>query len=334
MVHWLIEGLIEHEHEIVMVGSGPKHTRARFVQTYRFPPSGRLGQSLPEVLQAAIAARALQNFNLDLVHDHSLAGPLLALGRSIPTVVTAHGPVAGEFGDYYAQIGQSVSLVAISDAQRRAAPDLPWVATVHNSIPTRDYPFRSRKSDFALFLGRMSPDKGVHLAIDAALEAEVRLIIAGKCSEPSELAYFEEQVAPRLGPGVEWVGEADTHRKKKLLAAARCLLFPIRWDEPFGLVMVEAMACGTPVVALRRGSVPEVVSDGTTGFICDEPDQIATAIKRCDRIDPAVCRAWVERRFDVATMVAGYEHVYRDAIGASGSEWPIRLDPPAPILSG
>lgn len=328
MVYWLVEGLVHRGHEVVLVAAGKNRTSAQFVQTYRLPPSARLGEPLPEVVHAAAAARALDGFELDVVHDHTLAGPLVALGRSIPTVVSAHGPVSGELGGYYANLGNSVSLVAISNAQRRSAPNLPWVATVYNSTPVREYPFRENKDDFTLFLGRMSPEKGVHLAIDAARQANVPLVIAGKCTEPEEHAYFEEQVAPRLGSDVEWLGEADTQTKKDLLSRARCLLFPIQWEEPFGIVMVEAMACGTPVVALAHGSVSEVVKHGTTGYICDNPTQIPAAIARCDAIYPAACRAWVAGKFDVATMVSGYERVYRNAIGRTIAA-PIELTPAA-----
>jgi glycosyltransferase involved in cell wall biosynthesis len=289
---------------------------------------------MPEVVHAAAAARALEALDLDVVHDHTLAGPLVARGRSIPTVITAHNPVASEFGDYYSHLGDSVSLVAISDAQRRSAPALPWVATVYNSIPVHEYPFREDKDNFILFLGRMSPDKGAHLAIDAARQAKIRLVIAGKCTEPTEHAYFREQIEPRLGPDVEWVGEADTGTKKDLLSHARCLLFPIEWEEPFGIVMVEAMACGTPVVALPHGSVAEVVEHGLTGYICDDPSQLAAAIADSDAIDPAACRTWVAGKFDVATMVSGYEMVYKNAIAGHAIAAPIQLTPAASSVAG
>jgi glycosyltransferase involved in cell wall biosynthesis len=325
MAYWLVEGLLKRGHDVVLVAAGNNRTNARFVQTYRLPPSARLGDPMPEMVHAAAGARALEALDLDVVHDHTLAGPLVALGRSIPTVVSAHGPVGGELGDYYSHLGESVSLVAISNAQRRSAPHLPWAATVYNSIPVREYPFREDKDDYILFLGRMSPDKGAHLAIDAARQAKTHLIIAGKCTEPTEHAYFKERVAPRLGPDIEWVGEADTGTKKDLLSHARCLLFPIQWEEPFGIVMVEAMACGTPVVALPHGSVAEVVKHGVTGYICDDPSQLAAAIARSEAIDPAACRTWVAGKFDVASMVSGYEMVYENAIAGRSIAGPNQL---------
>ena len=222
-----------------------------------------------------------------------------------------HGPVAGELGDLYAALGDRVELVAISRAQRLFRPDLNWVATVHNAVDVADFPYRTDKQDYVLFLGRMCHDKGVHLAIEAAKEAGRRLVIAAKCEEEPEKAYFEEYVEPRLGPDIEFIGQADGERKRELLTNARCLLLPLLWEEPFGLVMIEALACGTPVVALRRGSAPEVIVDGVTGLICDEPKELAAALGAIDRIDPAMCRRDAERRFDLTVMAQRYEQVYR-----------------------
>jgi glycosyltransferase involved in cell wall biosynthesis len=177
-----------------------------------------------------------------------------------------------------------------------------------------------------LFLGRMSPEKGVVEAIDAARGAGVRLVIAAKCSEAVERAYRDEEVLPRLGPDIDFIGQVDDTQKKDLLARARCLVFPIQWEEPFGLVMVEAMACATPVVALNRGAVPDVVAHGRTGFVCDRLDQLPGAIARVDLIDPALCRAEAERRFDGPAMVAGYEHVYRGILERSLARAAFSLD--------
>jgi glycosyltransferase involved in cell wall biosynthesis len=227
-------------------------------------------------------------------------------------VVTAHGPLAGEMALYYQAICVDTSLVAISDSQRRLAPDLRWASCVHNGIKTADFTFRDSKDDFVLFIGRMNPDKGAHVAIDAAREAGRRIVLAGKLNEPSEQEYFAAQVKPRLGDDAEFVGEADMAAKQELYGAAQCLVFPIDWDEPFGLVMIEAMACGTPVVALNRGSVPEVVVDGVTGFVRDDPAALPQAINETAGLDPAACRRHVEEHFDIAVMTDGYERAYRE----------------------
>jgi glycosyltransferase involved in cell wall biosynthesis len=311
MVHWLTEGLVEAGHDVLVVGAGRHRTSASFVATYDEPQGRRLGEPLPDVMHAAKALNALTSFQPQIVHDHTLAGPLTASARDVPTVITAHGPVDGEIGDYYRALGPGVRLVSISADQRSKGPDLPWAGTVHNAIPVRDYPYRAAKEGFGLFLGRMSPEKAPHLAIEAARRAGLPLVIAAKCNEPAEFRYFEEYVEPLLGSDTEWIGEADTATKKDLLARARCLVFPIQWDEPFGIVMVEAMACGTPVVALRAGSVPEVVDHGTTGWICDTLDEVVDGIRRAGEIDPADCRRAALTGFDLRRMVDGYELVYR-----------------------
>jgi glycosyltransferase involved in cell wall biosynthesis len=308
----LVNTLADRGHEITLVGAGRHRTRAaRFVAVYPEPPSHRLGAPIPEVITAAHAAAVLDDLDVDVVHDHTLAGPLLARGRDVPTAVTMHGAVDDEFGEYVTRLGDTVDVVAISDAQRRRNPEINWVGRVHNAVDPATFPFRADKDDYVLWLGRFHPDKGAHLAIDAARAAGARIVLAGKRAEPCEHAYFEAEVAPRLGRGVDYVGEADAAQKRRLLAGARTLVFPVQWEEPFGMVLVEAMACGTPVVALRRGSVPEVVDSGVTGLVVDHAEELAAALQAVGSIDPAQCRARVEDRFSLDVMAAGYERIYR-----------------------
>jgi glycosyltransferase involved in cell wall biosynthesis len=311
----LVDALVARGHEVTLVGAGRNGTRAqRFVQVFPEPPSQRLGEAMPEVLHAAAAARAVEGLDVDLVHDHCCAGPLLARGRRTPTVVTAHGPVTGEVGDYYRYLGDSIELVAISDAQRRLNPDLNWVGRVYNAIDVGTFPYREDKDDYVLFLGRFNPDKGAHLAIDAARRAGRRIVLAGKLNEAAEKAYFEAEIRPRLGRDAEYVGEADATTKRELFSGARCLVFPIQWEEPFGMVMIEAMACGTPVVATRRGSVPEVVADGETGYVVDDLEDLPARIVAAEELSPAACRRHVRDRFDLPVLAEGYERVYRTLV--------------------
>ncbi len=331
MVAGLVDGLVGRGHEVTLVGAGPAGTRAqRYHAVYQEPPSTRLGQPMPEVVHAAAAAGLLESEDLDVVHDHTLVGPLLARGRAAPTVVTAHGPVSGEPGDYLARLGTSVDVVAISSAQRRLRPDVNWIATVHNGIDVASYPLGDGDGGYLLFLGRFHPDKGAHLAIEAARGAGRRLVLAGKLNEPTEKEYFAAAVEPQLGPGIEYVGEADASTKRELYARAAALLFPVCWEEPFGLVMVEAMACGTPVVALRRGSVPEVVVHGETGVVVDDPRDLARAARTVEGLDRRRCRAHVARHFDTARMVAGYEATYRTL--AEGRDLRLGARPDDPTL--
>jgi glycosyltransferase involved in cell wall biosynthesis len=311
MVYWLVEGLVARGHDVRLVSAGENHSAAHSRQTYAEPPSARMGEALPEVLHAAIASHHLDQLDLDVVHDHSLAGPLTAPERAAATVVTAHGPVEDDLGELYRALGTAgTSLVAISEFQRTLAPELAWAGMVHNAIPVDEYPFQERKEDFCLFLGRVCPEKAPDFAIKAARAAGLPIVLAAKCSEPPEQAYFEERVKPLLGDDTEWFGQADNQQKQDLLARARCLVFPIQWNEPFGLVMVEAMACGTPVVALGRGSVPEVVVDGVTGFVRDDLDELAEAINRTGELDSGACRRHVAEHFDIPVMVSGYENIY------------------------
>ncbi|MCC2592934.1 glycosyltransferase family 4 protein [Tessaracoccus sp. OS52] len=317
----LVDQLVKLGHHVTLVASGEPGTSAQgFVQIYEEPPSHLLGSDvMPELVNAAKTQLALADLELDVIHDHSAAGPLSATARRCPTVVTMHGPVAGTNGEYYRSLGRTIQLVAISGAQRRQARDMNWVGTVHNAVDVASFPFKAEKSDHVLWLGRFSPDKGAHLAIETARRAGRRIILAGKLNETAEREYFDEVIEPLLGPGVEYVGEADAAMKRELFADAACLLFPIQWEEPFGMVMAEALACGTPVVATPRGSVPEIVRPGRTGFIAEDLDGLVQALQRISEIDPAACRADAEARFDLPVMAHGYERVYRRVLARTGS---------------
>jgi glycosyltransferase involved in cell wall biosynthesis len=227
---------------------------------------------------------------------------------------TVHGPLGPPWGDVYARIAQvspRLGLISISLNQRRPRPDLPWVANVPNALELSLYPCKPHRGDYLLFLGRMSPDKGAHRAIAVAFEAGLPLKLAGKCREPMERRYFEEYVEPHLGAQIEYLGEVTHGHKVELLQDARVTLFPIEWDEPFGLVMIESMACGTPVIATRRGAVPEVIDDGRSGIVVDEYTQMPAAIEAADALDPWACRAFVEERFSRGRMVEDYVNAYR-----------------------
>jgi glycosyltransferase involved in cell wall biosynthesis len=318
----LVDSLVGRGHKVTLIGAGNHATRAqRFITTYDMGPADRLGEPMPEMVHAAKVATILDTLDADVIHDHTMVGPLLARGRLTPTVVTAHGPVHGDPGEFYRALGATVQLVAISNAQRASAPDLTWAGTVHNAIRADSFPFRAEKEDYALFLGRFHPEKAPHLAIDAARAAGLPIVLAGKCSEPIERAYFAREIEPRTGKDVTIFGVADSSAKRRLLAHACCMLFPICWEEPFGLVVIESMACGTPVVALRRGSVPELIVHGKTGIIVDEPDQMAGAIALARQLDPAACRKHVEAKFTVGVMAQGYEAVYRQAMTMSPDPW-------------
>jgi hypothetical protein len=196
------------------------------------------------------------------------------------------------------------------------AAELNWIGTVHNALRLETWPFHPDKEDFALFLGRFHPDKAPHLALEAAHAAGLPLVLAGKCAEPLEKQYFDKEVKPRLTGADVVFGVADATAKRDLLSRARCLLFPVQWEEPFGMVMIEAMACGTPVVALRCGAVPEVVKHGVTGLICDTPEELPAALAEVTRLDPAACRAHVAQGFSAQELARGYVRAYRAALAS------------------
>jgi glycosyltransferase involved in cell wall biosynthesis len=313
----LVDALVGRGHEITLVGAWRHATIAqRFIATYQTGFADQRGDRMPELVYAAKVAAVLRAINVDVIHDHTVTGPLVADGRQLATVVTVHGPVDGERAEFYRKLGEDARLVATSDAQRSAAPDLPWTATIRNAIRAEMFPFRTERRDYALFLGRFHPEKAPHLAIDAARAAGVPIVLAGKCSEPDEQAYFRREIEPRIDSRVTIFGGADSKAKRTLLAQAACLLLPVTQDKPFGSVVIEAMVCGTPVVALRRRAVPEPIVHGQTGIIVDDPVDLAHGITQAWQLDPALCRKHVES-FTIQVMAASYEAVYRQALSAA-----------------
>jgi glycosyltransferase involved in cell wall biosynthesis len=210
-----------------------------------------------------------------------------------------------------------VSLVSISNAQRQPLSGVTWAATVYHGLPLDLYPFHPRPGGSLLFLGRISPEKRPDAAIRIACQAGVPLRIAAKIDKVDQ-AYFDTTIRPLLDhPLVEFLGEVDERQKRQLLGEALALLFPIDWPEPFGLVMIEALACGTPVIARRRGSVPEVLRDGVCGFICETDEEMVAAVQRVAQLDRTACRQAFEERFSVQRMAHDYLAVYEQCLTIS-----------------
>jgi len=316
VVSFLTEELVRRGHDVTLFASGDSTTAARLVPVTKH--AARVDASNREDLHAAHVRQLGMVFGhahaFDVIHCHVdfLAFPFTRLVPT-PVVHTVHGrldlpyleAVFGEFRD--------VPVVSISDAQRAplAAVRPWWVATVHHGIPLDLSPFRRGPGRYLAFLGRIAPEKRPDAAIEVALRAGLPLRIAAKV-DPIDREFFEARVKPLLDhPLVEFVGEIDNREKARFLGDAIALLFPIDWPEPFGLVMIEAMACGTPVIASRCGSVPEVVVPGRTGFIADSVEDLVKAVARVHTIDRAECRRYVERRFTVAHMADRYEAVYQ-----------------------
>lgn len=311
----LIDGLVALGHDVTLFGTGTRTgTQARFVSTNPELQYPRLLESMPELVHVTQVNELLTQRSYDIVHDHTSVGPVTASRRSAPTVVTVHSCPVGEVNDYLSKVDEAVSLVAISHAQRRVAPNLNWTTTIHHGIEVPG-PVKPRPSTGpVLWLGRFDAEKGPDLAIEACRKANLPLVLAGKANQRAEWTYLDEIIKPMLGPDVEVVLNAERALTEQLLYDARALLLPIRWEEPFGMVLIEAMAAGTPVVALRRGAVPEVVLHGRTGFVCVEEADLPDALHEVVRLDPAECAAHVRASFSVPLMASRYERVYRRLI--------------------
>jgi glycosyltransferase involved in cell wall biosynthesis len=315
VVSLLSDGLADAGHEVTLFASGDSRTKAKLASVFETAPSELIGRTMPDLRHALACFERADEF--DVINDH--AGPLsFALGGLVATPVlhTVHGPLDGEPGLIYeglAQLAPQVGLISISLNQRRPKPELNWAGNCFNALDLQLYPCKPHRGDYLLFLGRMSPDKGAHRAIAVAMESGMPLKLAGKKQDPRERRYFEELVQPHLSDEIEYLGEVSHGEKVELLQNARATLFPIEWEEPFGLVMIESMACGTPVIATRRGAVPEVIEDGRSGIIVDDYREMPAALERGDALDPLECRRYVEERFAPRRMVEAYLAVYEAA---------------------
>lgn len=310
---WLLaEGLTADGHDVTLFASGDSRTSAKLEAIYPTAPSEQIGRTVPDLRHVLSALERAGEF--DVINDHT--GPLGAvLGALVetPLVHTVHGPLDGEPGELYesiARVAPHVGLISLSYNQRKPKPDLNWVANVLNALDLEHYPCHPHKGDYLLFLGRMNHEKGAHRAIALAMELQLPLKLAGKMREPREREYFEEFVEPHLGNRIEYLGEVNHGMKVELLQNARCTLFPIEWEEPFGLVMIESMACGTPVIATRRGAVPEVIEDGRGGIVVDDWREAPAALLLADELDPVECRRYAEERFAPERMVGDYVRAY------------------------
>jgi glycosyltransferase involved in cell wall biosynthesis len=320
VVATLTDGLVERGHDVTLFACRGSRTSARLA-AYECDPLGTRCQvetplaALPHVLTAY--ARSAE---FDVLHDHTFPfGPALAVARRPPPVIlcTVHVPPAAAYSaPVYRSVSGHVRLVAVSFVQA-ASVDMRIEAVVHNGIRLADFPFRAGKEDFLLFLGRMSPAKGVHLAVETARQLGRRLLLAAKMENAEEIRYFDQVVRPLLTDDVTLLGEVDRARATRLLGAAACTLVPSRPDEPFGLVTVESLACGTPVVALGGGPADEIVDHGVTGFLAADPAEFAAFVPRVRELDPTACRRAAGTRFSAEVMVDAYEAVYRRAVASS-----------------
>jgi glycosyltransferase involved in cell wall biosynthesis len=328
VVSVLTEELVRRGHAVTLFASGDSQTHAELVACC--PRGLRLDQGVRDhvattMLQLGEVYRRAGDF--DVIHNHIdyFAFPFARL-TTTPTITTTHGRLdLAEVQRVYGAFAEQ-PLISISDAQRARLPGVNWLRTVYNGIDLTNFHFRPDPGDYLVFLGRISPEKRPDRAIEIARDVGMRLLIAAKV-DPADQAYYDHAIAPMIRdcPLVEYIGEVDERQKDALLGGAYAYLFPIDWPEPFGLTMVEAMATGTPVIAYRAGSVPEVVVDGVTGFICDSFRGMVDAVARVPDIDRRACRTHVERHFSAAAMVAGYERAYDAVRLHADGAWDTRL---------
>ena len=331
IVHLVTEELVARGHDVTLFASGDSTTAARLrsvtPRPMRYGESSSSGITHAEYLQlanaqAAFAAAAHEEF--DIVHNHAgIEGLVLGATSRVPVVSTMHNPfvpATQPIWDAYPWFHHAVSAASAATFPTRGA-----LPPIHHGIDVASFRFEPDPTEgYLLFLGRFNQAKGADRAIAAARRAGRRLLLAGKI-DPADAGYMERSIEPLIdGDRIRFLGEVDGPAKRELLAGADALLFPIDWDEPFGLVMIEALSAGTPVIALRRASVPEVIDDGRTGFVVDDVDGMVEAIGRIRELDRRTCRAIAEERFSVRRMVDDVEAMYRSVlarveVGAAGA---------------
>jgi glycosyltransferase involved in cell wall biosynthesis len=323
VVHQLTEELVARGHEVVLAASGGSVTSARLVVHHARPPTTELGSVAPD-LEHVLAA-LLTEHDVDVVHDHSgrLGAALVAVG-SRPAVHTVHNGWRADTVGVYELVADQVDLVALSRSQKSLAPTgVRVAAVVHNAVEVPHRPLRAPTPGLLAFVGRASPDKGVLDAIEVARRLGAPLSLCVKVNQADEHAYWEQEVVPALvGVDAHVTLDASHEVVERVLAEAEVVLVPARWDEPFGLVAAEALACGAPVAGYRRGALPEVVAHGRTGVLVEEGDidGLVVAAQRAARLDRGGCRRDMARRFSVAAMTDGYEAVYRGAVRRRGAD--------------
>jgi glycosyltransferase involved in cell wall biosynthesis len=318
VVALLADGLADRGHDVTLFATGDSRTRARLDAAFAEAAGpAAINDPILDTIQALHAFRTPDAF--DVYHVHSPFAPL-AVGAHVdtPVVHTVHGSLTDEVCRLYSFVRDRIRFVAISHSQAATMTGLGPVDVVHNGVDVEAWPFREEKEDFLLFLGRAAPEKGVLRAVMAARRADLPLVLVVKVAHREEVRHWNEDVRPLIPSDAVVVYDVDHDQKVDLLGRARALLFPIDWEEPFGLVMAEAMACGTPVLATPRGAAPEVVADGETGLLLPVEgyeEAVAEALPRLDEISPLACRRRVEEMFSQRSMVEGYEAVFRDAVG-------------------
>lgn len=324
VVSLLTEELVARGHDVTVFATGDSKTAAKLEYVYEKAPSERIGGANFQVEHIHALEAYTHAAEFDIIHDHDgmssrAMGALVRRLLGVPTIVTLHGPADDRSREMYTHVKDDLFFVAISNDQKASYGDLNFVDTIYNAIDIDKYSYKQEQGDYLLWLGRVNPEKGSKQAVQIANELGMKLVFAGKMSEPPEFEYFENEVKPLIGDNVEMVGELDFQTKVDLYAGAYATLFPIQWPEPFGLVMIESMATGTPVVATAMGAAPEVIVDGVTGYLVDNDiGQLVDATRKTGELSRKACREHVEANFTAKVQAARYEAAMQKAIKIAG----------------
>lgn len=313
VVHALTEELVRRGHDVTLFASGDSLTSAKLHAPY--PRSLReahlkdiYGANVWTLLNIGTAFEMQKQF--DILHDHNgYIGLPIANMAERPSVITMHLPFTPEMRRIFRAF-RTPFVATISKAQSHPAPDLHYAGTVYDGLRMTHYPFSEKHDGYLLFVGRIAMDKGVHYAIEVAQELNLPLVIAAKLNS-WDRPYYQEYVEPFLSEEIRWIGEVDEAQRNDLMSKAMCFLHPVTWQEPFGLTLIEAMACGCPVVAFDKGSIPEIVKHGETGFVVRTIEEMFEAVEKIEEIDRAHCREYALETFNEKTMTDGYEEIYR-----------------------
>jgi glycosyltransferase involved in cell wall biosynthesis len=309
VIDGLTRGLLQAGHEVVLVAHPDSTSAAEIRSMLPRGSTDAIGQGATELAHVLAAYDALED--VDVIHDHTLSGPLLGWRRTtVPVLVTHHGAFDDATTRIFREVARAARVIAISHRQAAAADGVPITAIVHHGLHVADFPLGDGSGGYLAFLGRMVPEKGPHRAIRIAQRLGLPLLLAAKMREAAEMAFFEAEVRPLLGGDIEYIGEVGHRDKVELLCGAKALLNPITWPEPFGMVMLESLACGTPVVTRAEGAAPEIVADGTTGFLGRSDAELTRHLPKVDALDRLTCRTWAAQRFSLELMAKRYEEQY------------------------
>lgn len=327
VIYALTEELVKRGHDVTLFASGDSHTSANLASV--FPVALRkahikniYGHNIWSLMNVGMAYEQQEEF--DIIHDHnSQNNPIslpLAHIAATPVVMTLHGPLTNGLAKPF-EFYTNPYLVAISGTQRQSNPNLNYIGTVHHGLDMKDYPYRKHPKNYLLFVGRVSiasgiEEKGLLHAITVAERLDMKLLIAAKIDDgdPKNMRYFNEVIKPHFSSKIRWLGEVDEAQRNKLMSEAYCLLHPVNFPEPFGLTLIEALACGCPVVGFGKGSIPEIIQDRKTGFVVETVSQMIESVKKIPGINRLYCRSYALELFSVAKMTSRYEAIYNRII--------------------